>query len=271
MAVVDIHVHIYPEKIAAKAAESVGEFYRVPMAGDGTADVMRSLGASSPITHCVVHSVAVKPKNVESINDFIAASCDASMQEGAPTPRLIGFMTMHQDFDDPAAEIERAVGMGLRGIKLHPDMQRVDLDDPRFMRVYDIAQQMHLPVIIHCGDYRTDYSHPRRLVHVLHEFPQLVVDAAHFGGWSVPDLALEYLEKERCFLDVSSSMAYIGKRRTLELCRAHGCDRMLFGSDYPMWDPAREYRFFSECGFSDDEFEAMTWHNAERFLNMPIA
>ena len=44
-----------------------------------------------------------------------------------------------------------------------------------------IAERRGLPVIIHCRDYRYDYSHPRRLKRVLREFPDLVVDAAHFG------------------------------------------------------------------------------------------
>ena len=31
MAVVDVHTHIYPDKIAQKATESVGVFYDIPM------------------------------------------------------------------------------------------------------------------------------------------------------------------------------------------------------------------------------------------------
>lgn len=262
--VVDVHVHIYPDKIAERATQSVGEFYQIPMdEPDGTVGRLLREVAESPITHCVVHSVAVKPKNVESINNFIAQTC-------AEHPNLTGFMTIHQDTPDPAAEIERACGLGLRGIKLHPDMQAVDLDDPRLMAVYEIAQARRLPVIVHTGDYRTDFSHPRRLKRVLAAFPELVVDAAHFGGWSVFDLALELLEQERCFVDMSSSQKFLGPRRTRELCRAYGCDRVLFGSDFPMWSPAQEYETFAALGFSDEEWTAMTWHNAERFLGMRI-
>mgnify|MGYP007069959915 CR=1 FL=1 len=34
MPVIDIHVHIYPPKIAAKATAAVGTFYDYPMFGD---------------------------------------------------------------------------------------------------------------------------------------------------------------------------------------------------------------------------------------------
>ncbi|MBQ1841159.1 MAG: amidohydrolase family protein [Atopobiaceae bacterium] len=264
MPVVDVHVHIYPDKISEKATQSVGRFYSIEMdAQDGSVSKLEESIAGSDITHCVVCSVAVKPQTVGPINDFIAREVEGH-------DNFMGFMAMHQDFDDPAAEIERAMGLGLCGIKLHPDTQEVNMDDPRLMRVYDIAQACHLPLTIHCGDYRYDYSHPRRLKRILHEFPDLVVNAAHFGGWSIQDLALEFLEDERCFMDMSSSMFSLGPRRTRELVYAHGTDRMLFGSDFPMWEPVAEYEQFSSLGFTDAELEDMCWHNAERFLGRTI-
>lgn len=262
--VVDIHVHIYPDKIAARATQSIGDFYNIPMAEeDGSVARLLNELAKTPITHCVVHSVATKPSNVTSINNFIAQTC-------AEHPNFIGFMTMHQDFDDMAAEVERACTLGLRGIKLHPDTQAVNLDDPRLLPLYEIAQARRLPIIFHTGDYRYDFSHPRRLKRVLGMFPELVVDAAHFGGWSVYDYALELLEHERCFIDCSSSQEYLGPRRTVELCRAYGTDRVLFGSDFPMWNPAREYERFTALPFTPEELANMTWHNAERFLGRTL-
>ena len=265
MPVVDMHTHIYPDKIAQKATESVGLFYDIPMqAEEGSVSRLLELRDGSPITHNVVCSVAVKPATVTSINDFIAREC-------AEVEGLIGLAAMHQDFEDPEAELERAAEMGLLGVKLHPDTQRVDMDDPRLMRVYEICERKGLALLVHCGDYRYDYSHPRRMRRVLHEFPRLRVCAAHFGGWSVQDLALEFLEDEGCFLDMSSSMRYLGMRRTRELCEMYGPDRMMFGSDFPMWNPADEYEIFRSLGFSDSAYEKMCWHNAERWLGCEIA
>lgn len=177
---------------------------------------------------------------------------------------------MHQDFEDPQAELDRARRLGLLGVKLHPDTQRVDMDDPRLMRVYEVCERMGLALLIHCGDYRYDYSHPRRMKRILHEFPQLKVCAAHFGGWSVQDLALEYLKDERCFLDMSSSMKFLGLRRTRELCELYGFDRILFGSDFPMWNPVSELERFRSIGFPEAAMERMCWRNAERWLGIDI-
>lgn len=259
MQVIDCHCHIYPEKIAERAVQNVSDFYdihRCPQGGT-VADLLGGC-EHTPINRFIVHSVATKPDQVQSINNFIAEECTKH-------PELIGFMTLHQDFEDPEAEIERARALGLVGIKLHPDTQRVDMDDPRLMHIYEIAEGK-LPIIMHCGDYRYDYSHPRRMKRILHTFPDLVVDAAHFGGWSVFDLGLEYLVDEDCFVDVSSAMAFIGAKRTAEICREYGVERVMFGSDYPLWNPAAEYEFFTNCGFTDDELELMLSQNALRFI-----
>ena len=84
------------------------------------------------------------------------------------------------------------------------------------------------------------------------------------------DLAVEYLENENCFLDMSSSQKFLGRRRTRELCEIYGADRILFGSDFPMWDPSEEFKMFESLDFSKADFEKMTWHNAERFVGMDI-
>lgn len=264
MQVADVHVHIYPDKVAERASQSIGNFYHIPMEEkDGSVARLLAEIEDTDITRCVVHSVAVRPGTVASINDFIAGECVAH-------PEFVGFMTLHQDTEDVAAEIDRACSIGLKGIKLHPDTQEVNMDDDRLMRVYQIAEQKGLPLIVHTGDYRYDYSHPRRLKRILHEFPRLVVDAAHFGGWSIYDYALEFLEDENCFLDVSSSMRYLGPRRTRELVEIYGYDRILFGSDFPMWTPSHELEIFRSVGFSDAALERMCWHNTERFLGMTL-
>lgn len=263
MNVIDCHCHIYPEKIAGRAVQSVGDFYLIHMdESEGTGEGLLAACADSPITHYVVHSVAVKASNVQHINDYIASQCAAH-------PEFIGFATMHQDFEDPEAEIERAISLGLRGLKLHPDTQMVHMDDPRLMRVYEIIEG-RLPLIVHTGDYRYDYSHPRRLKNILRTFPNLVVDAAHYGGWSIPEQGYDYLHDENLFIDISSSMQFLGARRSRELIEMWGTERVLFGSDFPMWSPVDEYNTFMSLGFTDDECENMLWHNCERFLGFEV-
>lgn len=260
MKIIDVHCHIFPERIAAKAVESVGKFYNIRMTGLGLVSDLLDLQEKAGIFASVVHSVALKVSNVQSINDFVA-------EQTREHPSLIGFATMHQEFENMEVEVERCIGLGLKGFKLHPDSQGVNVDDRRLMRFYEIIEG-RLPLILHCGDYRWDYSHPRRIKEILHAFPKLVLDAAHFGGWSLYDLAVEYLEHENCFMDVSSASVYLGPRRTTELIRIYGPERILFGSDYPMWNPVEEAERFMLNNLTGAEREMIYQYNAERFLGV---
>jgi predicted TIM-barrel fold metal-dependent hydrolase len=256
--VIDCHAHIYPEKIAAKAVVNIGKFYTLPMRCGGTPGDLLDCGRRGGVGRFIVFSAAAVPDQVRSINDYIAS---VVREHGEFT----GFGTLHRDLADPLGEIERVISLGLRGIKLHPDMQRFNIDDPGMMDLY-AAMEGRLPVVFHTGDYRYDYSHPCRLARVLDRFPRLITLAAHFGGWSMPDLALEYLKDRFCYLDISSSLPGLGFRRAEELIRIYGAGRVLFGSDYPMWDPGLCLKEFMELRLSAEERERILYKNALEFL-----
>jgi len=261
MKIIDFHAHIYPEKIASKAVESIGEFYNIEMDCDGTVSKLLAEGSAAGVNEYVVHSVAVTPHHVETINSFILSEC-------AVHPEFHGFATMHAGYEDKVAELERVKIAGLKGVKIHPDTQKFNLDDERMYELYDYLQQNKLPLLIHTGDYRYTYSHPARLKKLLHLFPDLIAVGAHFGGWSVYDLALEYLENEKCYMDTSSSFMMLGLRRARELIRLYGAERMLFGTDFPMWHAGDELSQFLELGLTDEENQLILHKNAEKLLNI---
>jgi predicted TIM-barrel fold metal-dependent hydrolase len=175
---------------------------------------------------------------------------------------------MHADFKDKIGETQRMTDLGLRGVKIHPDTQYFNMDDERMFELYDYLRNENLPLLIHCGDYRYDYSHPRRLKNLLNLFPGLTVIGAHFGGWSVQDLAYEYLADEDCYLDTSSSFFMTGMKRAKELIRLYGAERMVFGTDYPMWDVGFELDNFMKIGLKDSENELILYKNAMTILNL---
>ena len=42
----------------------------------------------------------------------------------------------------------------------------------------------------------------------------------------------------------------------------------MFGSDFPIWDPARELQAVLEAGFTDAELEGILGGNCRRYLGM---
>ncbi|MBR3181805.1 MAG: amidohydrolase family protein [Eggerthellaceae bacterium] len=271
MPIVDAHAHIYPEKIASKAVEAVGRFYGVEasMAGKGSSADLLTHCKTAGITHFIVHSVATTAKSVPTINSFLAA-------ENSAHPEFIGFGTMHHEFEDMEAEVDRALSLGLHGFKLHPDTQQVNMDDPRLMNFYEIIAG-RVPLVVHTGDYRYDYSSPRRLARIMKTFPDLVVNAAHLSGWATYDIGYDIMVEEglvhaeRLFVDASSSFAWIGRRHMRELIRMWGADRVMYGSDYPMWDPTYELNEMLHCELTDDELEKVLWRNAEAFSGVKVS
>ena len=156
--IIDSHCHIYPEKIAAKAVAGTDTFYGTVAKCDGTADSLMKINEACGIDHSLVQSVATTPKQVNSINSFIAQTVAAS--DG----KLTGLGTLHPDSEDQRADVQHLVDLGLRGVKLHPDIQRFKIDDYRCLKIYELCEEYGLPILMHTGDKRYDYSNTNRLI-----------------------------------------------------------------------------------------------------------
>jgi predicted TIM-barrel fold metal-dependent hydrolase len=169
--------------------------------------------------------------------------------------------------EDIGCEIDRIINLGLRGIKLHPDFQRFNVDAPEAYSIYDMVED-RLPILFHIGDDRYDYSHPRRLSKILGDFKHLRAIAAHLGGFKVWDEVKEYLIKPNVWFDTSSTLALLGKEAAKEHMRMLGIDRCFFGTDYPLWDYQREVQNFLTLGLKDDENRRILSGNIKAFLQI---
>ena len=261
MEFIDFHCHVYPDAIAPKAADSIREFYHL---GDGTMDgrveTLLAHGDKAGVSKFVILPVAMRPDRTRHINDFILSQLETQ-------PRFYGYGTVHAAMDNIEAEVEYIMQKGLRGIKMHPDSQVFAIDDPRLFPVFDMVQGK-LPILFHMGDHRFDYSHPQRLRRVLEQFPHLTVIAAHFGGYSMYDIAAKELSHCNCYFDVSSSLMFMEPGVAEKYIRHYGADRFVYGSDFPMWDPVKEMERFMQLKLSDNELEQIAHITAENLLTL---
>ncbi len=258
--IIDSHCHIYPDKIAEKASASTSEFYHMPSLFDGKISTLLERGGAAGIEHFIVQSVATTPKQVSSINHFIAESCANS------NGRFTGLGTLHPDSENLAEEVDEILALGLKGVKLHPDIQKFKIDDPRMDKIYALCEGK-LPILMHTGDYRFDFSNPNRMMPVLEKYPNLTVVGAHFGGWSVWDEATETLSKYKNFLvDCSSSFYAMSPEKAKELIMAYGTDRVLFGTDYPMWEIETELERFMKIDLTEEQREDIFYNNTAKLF-----
>ena len=262
MKIFDIHVHIFPDKIAHKAADSIGDFYDgIRMHGDGTLETALSMLDAAGVEKFAAHSVALSPHNVDRINEFI-------MSARAQHPdRIVPFAAIHPDMEDVQATVDSIVAQGFRGIKIHPDMQKFAVDDDHVAPMME-AIAGRLPLLIHCGDYRYDYDGPRRILHLHANFPKLEIICAHFGGWGEWDTAAALLPGNGLLIDTSSSLYKWSPEKASEAVHRFGVENVLFGSDFPMWNPVEELERFMQLKLSDAEREAILWNNAARIFKL---
>ena len=262
MRIIDIHTHIYPSKIALKATDSVRDFYGLRGSGnmDGTVELLRQRGAMAGISQYTVLPVSNTPNRVRSINSFI-------LEQTELYDDFIGFGTVHAAMDNIDEEAQWILNARLKGIKMHPDSQRFPIDDPRLYPVYD-AIQGKIPVMLHMGDPRYNYSHPVRLRHVMDTFPQLQVIAAHFGGYKMFDTAKEQLYDTDCVFDISSAMMFMEPGEAERYINIYGAERMAYGTDYPLWDPVEEVKHFQSLKLTGTQFDQIAHKTAERILGL---
>lgn len=259
---VDAHCHIYPEKIVERAVAGTDNFYGITSQCRGTAEDLLTRGETAGVDHFIVQSVATTPKQVRSINNFIAN------EVAAHTDKLTGLGTLHPDSEDQAGDVEHLISLGLKGVKLHPDIQNFDVDDPRCLKIYELCEG-RLPILMHTGDYRYDHSNPNRVLPVLKRFPDLTVIGAHLGGWSVWDDACSALAGlPNLWVDCSSSFYTLSPDKARDIILRYGTDRVLFGTDYPMWEADKELEFLLGLGFSDEEYEKLLGGNARRLFGI---
>ncbi len=236
--IIDSHAHIFPDTIAEKAAKNIGKFYGIEMSSNGSVQGLLESGSKIGVDKYIVHSTATSLNQVKSINNFI-------IQQKNLHKEFIGFMTLHPDMEEAEIkeEIDRCIKEGLKGIKLHPDFQRFNIDCFKARKIYKNAEG-RLPILFHMGDIRFDFSLPKRLVKIAKKYENLTCIAAHFGGYRHWQETGIYKGLKNVYFDTSSSLFLLAPKKAVEIIEMLGDDRFFFGVDYPMWPHSDEYERF---------------------------
>ena len=268
--VFDIHTHTYPEAISEKAVVNLGKFYDFVCQGKGTYAHLESQAEEHNVKGYLLFSVATNAHQVEKVNTSIANLAELSRSRGFLT---VGFAGMHQDFPNMEGEIARSVSLGLCGVKIHPDIQEVDIDDPRMLKLYELVEG-RMPVYFHIGDNRPQYrfSEAHKLAKVLRMFPKLEVVAAHLGGYKSWESAIEHLAgNDRVWYDTSSALWAMTPEYADYVVGKLGSEHVMFGTDYPVMNTKEELERLFKLKLTEQQKEDILWNNAVRFLRLEEA
>ena len=263
--VIDFHTHLFPEKIAAKAVASLEHRAggTTPFS-DGTVERMETVMKQQGVDKSVVLNIATNPKQQENVNNFAISLLG--------NDSFVPFGSVHPDSENALDELERLKQSGIKGVKLHPDYQNFFVDDDKMLPIYEKIASLGLITVFHAG-VDIGYANvvhctPERLLRVLDSFGGAPVVAAHWGGYMMYSDVMEFLVGTKIFLDTSFSYAKMPPDYARNIVKAHGAEKILFGTDMPWSCPKDEMRFISSLELTKQECDAILCNNAKTLLDI---
>lgn len=277
---IDFHTHTFPDKIAAAAIKKMQGDCHAAAFTSGTVSALTASMAQSEIDTSIVLPVATNPLKVQAMNDI---SLRLTGQDG-----LIYFGCMHPDTENWREEMMRIAKSGLKGIKIHPVYQHVDIDDLRYLRILDMAGQLGLIVVMHAGDDigfpGVVRCSPAMIQNALRQVGNVTLVLAHMGGWRNWEEASQLLAQTNVYLDTAFSLGCItplddhyteqqlqllSPEAFCALVRRFGSKRVLFGTDSPWTAQAQSKAQILALPLSAEEKADILGGNACRLLNLP--
>jgi uncharacterized protein len=260
--IVDAHMHVWPDHIAdaMQSQRPSG----MPLRFDGKLSGLLRTMDESGIDKGLALGVGIKASVVARTNEFIGT---------VPRDRLVPMGTVHPDL--PVEEnIRYLKDNGIVGVKLHPLFQALSLSDPRVRDIAAALAEEGMPVISHVGsggdEEANERGNPAALRKLADDIPDLKLIACHYGGYHRLDDAEEHVVGSRVTLETSwpPTLADLEKERLVAIIRRHGADRVVFGSDWPMADPAAEIAAIRDLGLTQEEEDGILGDNLARLLGL---
>lgn len=278
---VDMHTHIFPEKITAATIDKLSHVAGIPAHTNGTLRGLIDSMHAAEINLSVILPVATNTHQVEKINDFAAKLNEKFFDEG-----IFSLGSIHPDFTNYREELRRVKNFGLKGIKIHPVYQDTNLDDIKFLNILDRAAELDLIVVAHAG---LDIGFPGA-VRCSPQMIKKVVDtvgnfkfvAAHMGGWKNWNDVLKLLGDTEVFIDTAFSTDKFFLRPDVEkipfdtklldaaqfltFVKVFGADRIIFGTDSPWTSQKNSLDFIKNLPLADDDRNKILGLNAKKIL-----
>jgi predicted TIM-barrel fold metal-dependent hydrolase len=259
--VIDVHTHVWPDRIAKVAMG--GRSHGLEARGDGTISGLSASMRESGVDRSVIFGISEKAETVDRVHEFV----------GAQDPDLfIPFGSVHVGLS-PQENLASLRRYGMRGVKINTLFQNFRLDDPRLLAILS-ALGAELPVIVHVGEGGDAEANSRctisMVVDLARKLPDLRLIACHLGGYRQIDLAEAEVIGLPVFLDTSwpPSLGALDPARVRALIERHGPERVIFGSDWPMADPATEVAAVHALGLAEAHERAVLGGNLARLLGI---
>lgn len=284
--IIDIHTHIFPDKIAERALGSLSGSSHVKPSASGTMEGLLFSMEDAGIDISVALNVATNIDQVPKLNKL-------AISQVAINPKIIMFGAMHPDFPDKEKELVSLKEAGVLGIKLHPLFQNRDIKDKGYQEIFKICNDLDLIVLTHAGmdiSYPgVDLCNPRDLRDIADRFPDLRLVLAHMGGWMQWDIVMSCLVDTGVLVDTAYSIGRMnpvsgeadkiqfGKELLImededfvKMVESFGADRVLFGSDSPWASQYYMVEKIQNLPLSNENKDLIFYKNSAKLLGISL-
>ena len=266
--IIDLHTHVFPEKIAEKSIAILEKLGNQKAVIGGTVSDLIDAMKTNGVNYSVVLPVLTKPEQFESINRFAA--------EIGKLKGIIPFGAIHPLCENIDKLLDIIVEMGFRGVKLHPDYQETDITDEGYIKILEGCRKRGLVAVIHAGIDPAYENHvhcpPELSSEIVKELttdksePFIVL--AHMGGIGQIEKVERFLVGLPVFFDTSFVLDETDSTRTREIILAHGYKNICFATDSP-WRDAKQYiDIVKSLKLSEEMTNSILGDNCARLLKM---
>jgi hypothetical protein len=170
-------------------------------------------------------------------------------------------------------------GGGALGVKVHPVEQRFMPSHPRSISMLRACAALDMPVVTHSGPARgpLNLAQPSAFARCLAEVGGLRLVVAHMGGASWKEAGKLAADHPTVAFDCSEIVSWLRApnaptpEELVAVIRDVGVDRVMFGSDFPWYDPGPTADLVRDLpGLSTAETDVILGENAVRLLRLPI-
>lgn len=241
--VTDIHVHVQPwhmlkPSVRERMARGRPDYADLERMMGDPGEVLRHMDEAGIARIGVINYVSpVLMGFTEEVNPYVARLAEAAPERLIPFGGVDVLQAVR-----PGEEVNRLRDLGVRAIKLHPPHQEFAANAyrhnlPGLAEVYDRAQELGMPVMIHTGTSifpgaRNVFADPLPLDDVGVDFPELDVILAHLGRPLWPDASFFLLRRHPRFWGDVSGIPPRGLLRFFPRL-VEVADRLLWGTDWP--------------------------------------
>ncbi|MBN2283067.1 MAG: amidohydrolase [Deltaproteobacteria bacterium] len=189
--------------------------------------------------------------------------------------RFIGFASVDPHKGLPALdELERAVKeLGLKGLKLLPHLLKCAPNDPIMYPVYEVAQDLQIPVLFHTGTQfhagtKISYCMPVYLDDVAVDFPRMKIIMAHFGyPWFYEGMSV-VLRNPNVYFNIAGWAPRRIPEEVIRQINGPLAGKALFGSDYPLITRVRIMKELDQLPLKDGIKQLLVSENPKRLLGL---